>query len=324
MKKFYFTLLSALVATVALQAQQISVVKAGSTTLHGTLTAAIEAAADGSVIYLPGGGFPINDTVKINKKLTIIGIGHKVKGDNADGYTTISGNLFFDSGSDGSAVMGTYITGNVYIGNDGNQVDEILVRYCNLNTVQVKNNKCLRTEVNQNYIRNTSQFNGASALFTNNIAHSVNNLDNGLIINNVITSTASGSYVNDCKAISNSDNTSIKGNVILSWGGYGPQSGSNCLTSQNMLSNSWGDDCYNMSGIQWADVFAKNAGVTPASDYHFKGDYQKYSTTCGIYAGTGFSDSALPPVPYIVAKQIPEQTDASGRLNIKIRVRAGE
>lgn len=322
MKKFYFTLLSALVATVALQAQQISVVKAGSTTLHGTLTAAIEAAADGSVIYLPGGGFPINDTVKINKKLTIIGIGHKVKGDNADGNTSISGNLFFDAGSDGSAVMGTYITGAVYVGNDGNEVDDILVRYCNLDRIEVKNKKCLRTMVNQNYVRSTSSFNSASVEFTNNIAHSINDLDNGLIENNIFLG-AQHIYNDGDRAIRRSDNCTIKGNVIMDWASA-PHDGANCLVLNNMGLGSWGDDPINVTGAQWIGIFVNHKGITPASDYHFKGDYQKYSTTCGIYAGTGFSDSALPPVPYIVAKQIPEQTDASGKLNIKIRVRAGE
>ena len=86
----------------------------------------------------------------------------------------------------------------------------------------------------------------------------------------------------------------------------------------------WGDAPVNVSGKSWNDIFVNNKGITPASDYHFKGDYQKYNSVCGIYAGTGFSDTALPPVPYIVSSEIPEQTDANGKLNIKIRVRAGE
>ena len=32
----------------------------------------------------------------------------------------------------------------------------------------------------------------------------------------------------------------------------------------------------------------------------------------------------MAPLPYIVAKDIPEQTDAEGKLNIKIRVKASE
>ena len=133
MTKKLFIVCAALVWTVALVAQNISVVAAnGSTKLYRTLEAAIKGADPNSVIYLPGGGFPIADSVKITKKLTIIGIGHKIKTENPDGYTTISGNLFFNQGSSESAVMGCYVTGNVYVGNDGNEVDDIFVKCCNL------------------------------------------------------------------------------------------------------------------------------------------------------------------------------------------------
>lgn len=318
MKKLILTFVLAIVAGVAAMAQQISVVSAGgSTNLYSTLQEAIEGASANSVIYLPGGGFPIADSVKITKKLTIIGIGHKIKGENADGYTTITGNLFFNEGSDGSAVMGAYITGDVYIANDNKKVDNVLVRYCNLNSVQVYNNTCMGTVVNQNYIRNNSHFRSARCEFTNNIAHSICDLDNGYIEYNILIAYYYGNAMNSC------DNTTITGNVILDWYG-GPLSGVNCQTEMNMAKNAWGPYDINVGDVDWANVFVNPAGITPNSDYHFKGDYQKYNSQAGIYAGTGFSDSALPPVPYIVAKQIPEQTDAEGKLNIKIRVRAGE
>ena len=323
MKKL-FLLFLAVVATVTVKAQTIAVVaEDGSTSVYNTLQQAIEGAWDGSVIYLPGGGFPIPDSVKITKRLSIIGIGHKVKGENADGYTTIQGNLFFDKSSDYSSVMGTYITGAVYIGNDGNEVDNVLVRYCNFDRMEVKNNKCRGTVVNQNYIRSKSNFNSASAEFTNNICHSINDLDNGVIANNILTSSFYINYDFGYRAIGNTDNTSIKYNIILNWQN-GPHNGGNCLASGNMGMGNWGDDPINVSGKSWTDIFVNHKGITPASDYHFKGEYQKYNSLCGIYAGTGFSDSALPPVPYIISKDIPEQTDAQGKLNIKIRVRAGE
>ena len=327
MKKL-FMLFVAFMAVVAVKAQQISVVSSnGSTSVHSTLQKAIEAATDGCVIYLPGGGFPIPDSVKIKNRVTIIGIGHKVKSENADGHTTIQGNLFFDNGSSGSAVLGTYMTGAVYIGNDGNEVDNVLVRYCNIDRVEVKNDKCLGTVVNQNYLRSQSFFNGASAELSNNILHSVNNLDNGVITYNIFVKTTyiyrqDNNYAGN-RAMHYTDNTSIIGNVFLEWGN-GPHYGSNCLASDNMAMDNWGNDPINMNGKAWKDIFVNHAGITPASDYHFKGEYQKYASVCGIYAGTGFSDTALPPVPYIISKDIPEQTDAQGKLNIKIRVRAGE
>ena len=314
----------ALMATVAAQAQQIAVVSStGSTTIHRTLEAAITAATANSVIYLPGGGFPISDEVKIEKKLTIIGIGHKVNGDNADGYTTISGNLFFNAGSSGSAVIGCYMTGNVKIGSEDATVNDVLVRYCNLNGVEVCNKTCTGTVINQNYIRGDSNFSEASAEFTNNVAYSVFNLDNGLVANNILTGGHYGGYYHGSHAICSSESTSIVGNVFLTNG----HCGDNCLLSNNMTFWDWKEDKTNvyLENVDWSQVFVNHAGVTPRSDYNFTESYDRYTRQCGIYAGsTPFSDGQLPPVPYIVAKQIPEQTDAEGKLNIKVRVRAGE
>lgn len=322
MKKVFLSMFVALMATVAIQAQQIAVVSSGgTTTIYRTLADAIDKATANSVIYLPGGGFPISDEVKIEKKLTIIGIGHKVKGDNADGYTTISGNLFFNEGSDGSAVLGCYMTGNVKIGSDGKTVNDVLVRYCNLNAVEVLNNTCTGTVVNQNYIRSGSNFHGAEATFTNNVASSLTDLDNGVVSYNIITSKW-GSYY----PVDGSDNTSVTYNVfLLNYYNWTPFGGSNILSYGNMTQSTDGGDGMIKIDVDWSEVFVNNAGVTPQSDYQFTEKYNKYMHQCGIYAGsTPFSDGQLPPVPYIVAKQIPEQTDAEGKLNIKVRVRAGE
>ena len=117
MKKLFLTLFLTVMATAMMYAQQIVVVSAtGDTDVFQTLPDAIQGATPGSVIYLPGGGFPISDDVKITKKLTIIGIGHYAENGNVDGFTSINGNLHLDGGSSGSAVMGCYITGTVYIG----------------------------------------------------------------------------------------------------------------------------------------------------------------------------------------------------------------
>ena len=305
MIKKMFILCVAMLWTVTLMAQQIAVVSGGNTSIYSTLKDAIEAAPAGSVIYLPGGGFPISDDVKITKKLNIIGIGYWVKGDNVDGYTSILGNLFFNEGSDGSSVMGVYMTGNIYIGNDGKKVDNVLVRYNWINAVDVNNNACMGTVVNQNYLRGTSNFHGAPGEFTNNRANVVHDLDNGNIEYNILD------------RIQNCNNTSINGNVLSNYSGN-----DDCQVWNNICFWVWGEDCI-VTG-NWNEIFVNNSGIDPKSDFHFKGDWAQYNGHVGIYGGSGFSSSTLPPVPYIVAKQIPEQTDANGKLNIKIRVRAGE
>ncbi len=324
----------ALVAAVGIKAQQIAVVQAdGSTTVHSLLVDAIEAANAGSVIYLPGGSFPVDDSVKITKPVTIIGIGHKPKSDNAEeyGYTTVKGNLFFNEGSSGSAVMGIYLTGNLYIANDGNKVDNILVRWNNINELHVQNATCKGTVVNQNYIRGASYFNQAKGDFLNNIAHSICDLDNGTIAYNVFCHCFAyndGGWSPNWYyyALCWCDQCAIKHNVIMDWG-FSPNNGASCTAFDNMGRGEWDldKDFINVSGAEsWNEVFENPAGVDPNSSYHFKGEFKQFEHQCGIYAGDGFSDTALPPIPYIVEKSIPQQTDSQGNLNIKVRVRASE
>lgn len=322
MKRIFLIFVFAIVATIAVKAQKISVVSPnGATQVYKTFQEAIEGADPGSVIYLPGGGFPISDAVKITKKLTIIGIGHKIKTENPDGYTTIGGNLIFNQGSDGSAVLGCHITGTIHIGEDGNEVDDVLIRCNNTNGVYVRNSLCKGTTINQNYIRGEARFSSASARFTNNISPWVYDLDDGYISNNIITGDFDDGW--NRNAINSCDRTSITNNIILS---SNIHSGGDCQASGNMCLKDWGDDCINVNkeGFKWEDVFEDYKGITPTSKFTFKEDYKEYQGKVGIYSGTDFSDDQLAPVPYIVAKSIPEQTDASGKLNIKIRVKAGK
>ena len=327
MKRTILTLSFVIVAIIA-TAQQIAVVTGNTTKLCQTLADAIEEATSGSTIYLPGGGFQISDDVKITKKVSIIGIGHKPVSENVDGNTVISGNLYFNENSDGSAVMGCYISGNVKIGYDEKSVNNILIKYCNLNAAEVNNTTCTGTVISHNYLRSTSWFNGASAEFSNNIAHTVWDLDGGIVENNIFTSYMPYTY--SYKIMGNCDNCTISNNIFLSYSTYYSNigGGSNCLISGNMLRfYSWGDNPINLDATSWNDVFVdyNNGTISPASNFHFKGEYLQYEGETGIYGGTEpFNDSVLPPVPYIVSKVIPEQTDASGKLNIKIRVKASE
>ena len=328
MKKIILSLFLALMATTGLYAQQISVVSSrGSTSVYRTLQEAIEGADPGSVIYLPGGGFTITDSVKITKKLTIIGIGHYSKSGNVDGVTTISGNLWFNEGSSGSAVMGCYITGNVNIGDGGASVNDILIRYCNLNSVQVKNSTCQETVVNQNYIRSGLNATQAKVEITNNVIKYISNLDGGFISNNIITKGyLSGNYYYH---LHNVYNSVITGNIFLKSESIGSSSTSynnSALGNMGWTTFSIDEKYINLKDINSSAPFVNyNSGtISPTSDFHFKEAYSQYENQVGIYAGTGFNDQQIAPVPYIVAKRVDEQTDASGKLNVKIRVKAGE
>lgn len=319
MKRTIISVFVALLATVTVQAQQIAVVSGSTTTMYQTLAEAIEGATDGCTIYLPGGGFQIADETKITKQVTIIGIGHKSQSENADGNTVISGNLFFNEGSSGSAVMGCYISGNVNIGADEKSVNNILVRYCNLNAFTVKSNLCTGTEINRNYIRSTCNGGNAAVEVTNNVINQLWYVSGGIVRNNVFPSGVS----NGDFCLEQIENSNISENIVYT-GIYGTSQsvGSNNIVYTNTRFT-FGDNCVNLNGDEWNALFVKNAGVSPASDFHFTENYQKYSGI-GIYGGTGFTDSGMAPVPFIEAKDIPDKTDAAGKLKIKIRVKASE
>lgn len=274
MKRFLISWCFALLAMVMVDAQQIAVVStSGVTNVYQTLAEAIEGAESGSVIYLPGGSFPISDDVKITKKLNIIGIGHDAQSDNADGRTLISGNLCYESGSDGSFVMGCYVTGNVNVGTAEIPVHHIQVKYCNLNSIQVNHPDCYDTRVNQNYIRNTSNCNYAIVNFTNNIMHSLFQVGGGNICYNIFVSKY---YVNGEKALPlfRINNAVINYNVFLDR--WQTHEGNNCQATGNMVTgNGWGDRCVNLHA-NWGDVFINHAGITPVSNYHFKEAFKEY------------------------------------------------
>lgn len=326
MKKKIITLLVALMATVAsVHAQQISVVAPnGATTLYRTLPDAIKGATAGSVVYLPGGGFSIPDSVKITKKLTIIGIGHKAKNDNVDGNTIINGNLWFNEGSSGSAVMGCYLTGRVIIGENG-IVDNVLVKLCFLNGVDVRNSNCVETVVNQNYVVDQLRMGNSDVIIKNNIVRFTNvgygpcivDVGSGVIQHNMLLH-GTHSLINV--------NATVTNNVITASDGLSNWS-STIISSGNMGTIALGEDAIVIQPEKgWDDVFVNYNGgaVSTASNFHFKDEYKEYENQVGIYAGDGFSDGALPPVPYIVAKKIDDKTDAAGKLNIKVRVKASE
>ncbi len=335
MKRFFIlTALAVLLGVASVAAQQIAVVtEGGETTVFQTLQAAIEGANSGSVIYLPGGGFPLPDSVKITKRLTIIGIGHKSNNDNVDGATTINGNLFFNQGSSGSAIMGCYITGNVNIGENDAIVNNMIIKYCNLNSVQVKNNTCQEIIVDQNYVRGDSNFGSSyNITISHNVIGKISNVGSGVIKNNVICHNNYNSYgyagPDDSWSLHWVNNSLIANNVFRKGRGGAARifRGSDCTTIENYLEQgSWGDDPI-VIDANANDIFVNvnDWAVNPASNFHFKNEYKQYENQVGVYVGGVDFDNQTAPVPYIVAKRIAEQTDAAGQLKIQVRVKAGE
>ena len=99
-----------------------------------------------------------------------------------------------------------------------------------------------------------------------------------------------------------------------------------CQVNGTLLkSGTYGDESVAISDL--TGIFVKYAGISTQSDFHFNEDFKKTDNykKCigkGIYGGTGFSEGALPPVPYISDCDVDEQTDAEGKLRVNIKVKA--
>ena len=327
MKATIISFFAAFAVSLAVHAQQITVVtQYGITSLFTDLNLAIQSAQAGSAIYLSGGGFQVNDTTKITKKLTIIGIGHRPDNDNADGNTNVSGNFFFNGGSDGSAVMGLWLSGNVNVGTADAAVNNFLLRYCNVNSVQVGNSNCQGVLVNQNYLRNMSSGGNSPVLFSNNILFSIYYLNGGVINHNVIRERIGDSTSGWGKSAQGEViNCEIKNNICFYTDYWWT---TNCTFDSNMALPGVGGvgDNSIAVGNDWENVFEGNySGVNPNDNYALKAgapgkNAATDGTDVGIYGGAGFSDTALPPGPRIVSKKIAEQTDANGNLPVEITV----
>lgn len=312
----------ALVATMTAAAQNIAVVSpSNETDIYQTLDEAITNAEGGSTIYLPAGGHQISDATLIDKRLTIMGVSHRADTDNAEGATIIGGNLHFVEGSSYSAVLGVYISGEVFIGDEGAPVNYVSIRKCNLLNLNVKNSLCIGTEVNQNYIRRRSLFGYSDAIITNNITEKIFNLGSGTISNNVVMDRDGYYYAfaDPGHAFDHVNNTTITNNIILTTRVH---RGSNSEGAYNLVvGGSWGNYPHEIDANA-ETLFVKDKGVSISSDYHFNKDYKEYEDEVGIYAGSGFDPDALAPIPRIISKKVDEQSDANGKLTINVTVKA--
>jgi hypothetical protein len=323
-------------------AQQISVVApGGASVMYTDLNLAITEAEPGSMVYLSGGSFAVSDATKITKPLTIMGIGHRPDNDNADGSTTVSGNFFFNPGADNSALIGIYVTGNVNIGSSSmpiGPVSNFLLRFCNVNNVLLpssSSNLCLNVNINQNYVRDHIAGGTTSAsasnnplIITNNIVGYVSYVNAGVIDHNVIRNGNTSYYYNYVTNSQVKNNINFK-NTSANWSN---NSCTNTVFSNNMVVATpdnlvstflFGDNCYS-SLLE--DAFEETVfNINPFSSYQLLEtcvgkNAATDGTDIGIYGGTGFSDSALPPGPRIIFKKIGHQTDPDGNLPVEIKV----
>ncbi|HMU06245.1 MAG TPA: hypothetical protein PJ990_21575, partial [Saprospiraceae bacterium] len=308
------------------QTPRIALVKPnGATTIHSTILAAYDAASDDDCIYLPGGTF--DNSLSLNKRIHIYGAGYNIDSCQTTGITVIGQILINNNAANGS-IQGIKIN---YLSFE-NEGDGFHIKRCLINNgIQFNTNLVWNNIIiENNFIKGYSANQGYSYISLNG------QVTNSVFKNNVILGNINGG-----------DGLLFKNNLFFYQGLYPMNLASNSTYNNNIyvggsisVNNSIFNNNVNLSGSEGAnnqnynliyepfpEIF-ENSGLPPYFPYDVHNDYHvKSSSACknsgtdgtdrGIYGGTSpWVEGSVPSNPHIYFKQVAEETNASGQLQI--------
>lgn len=315
-----------------------------NTRVFDNLDSAVAKSTHGDFIYLPGGSFNVSNFT-IDKRLNIIGAGHRVDSAAATGISILNGTLTIVIGGDRGSVSGVYITADIKFGT--NSADEGVNGYtisrCNISQFQlsylssgtntnIKNINILESVFRGNwnyggYAKNVRIekciFNGRLFYFNSSVDMSnniflfrssswplFNDIKNASIYNNIILQDANVSYSSNVNDFHN--------NIFANGTGPGQLPGQ--ILSNNAY-NIHGDSIFigaNYSNLNYSE--SQNYHLLPLAIAAIKGTD---GTQVGLY-GTAYpyKDGAVPMNPHISFKSIAPSTNSAGKINVNIKVRA--
>ncbi|WP_421920648.1 hypothetical protein [Marinifilum sp.] len=334
-------LLSVIIVTISFvsQAQQkVLLQHAGTPSLHTTISDAISAAVANDTIYIPG--FTYNESITIDKKLTIIGAGHYQDSTSASGMTQIKGSINFNTGCDQTKVEGVYLSSSVNTSSqtineiklirsrigglvsltgtiDGFTISEcVLIGGINSTSNGTATNILVENSIvqgNIRYFRNTSK-----------VQHCV------LLVKNSGSSTAGHNFYS-CEGMN------INSNVILDQYASIPNT---CTFTNNLFRVNYAthmdvDDTNNIFDQDITSIF-EHLETDQEYKFHFGNDYHLQSSSPGVGAasdGTNigiygsaipYKASAVPSNPHFFKVNIATENDADGKLSVELGVQAQE
>lgn len=346
MKKIFLISIFCLVQIGILQAQKtIAVQSNGNATFFTDWASAWAATQNGDTLYLPGGTFNTGNII-IDRKVTIIGVGHDPTQTHDGLFSHLNGNIFMVEGSDHTLLHGFQFT-NLYFNTTSwvNQdVSNITVSRCRItNTIYlgytspspvehvlfeenviggaIYGRGAQHIQFVKNIIDNrVFDFNGYT-VFANNIfsyyyASSASwaplqQLHNALLQNNVFRTTAYPFY--------NSENNLLQNNIFAV----------NMTPDPHTDLNTWIGNFFNQP---MDDVFVNftAGGFNPDNDYHLLPasvgiDAATDGFDIGIY-GTAvpYKEGAVPFNPQITFEQVSGQTNDEGNIEVQVNVSAQE
>ena len=338
--KTIFTLL-AITISISLFAQRVAILNGSSGAQAFDSPTPFEdaynAAVDGDTIYLPGGNMSVPSPFE--KSLLIYGAGYHPDSTQATMKTAVSGNISIREDASNSHFEGIEFLNNV--GTPTNEpITNVVFKRCKFNGLLSYNGSALTASNNSfmeciflNYI---SIQNSSNTSFHNNIFESDIRYAKGAFFTNnifLMNTSASSSLFRNCdyNAIQNNVFVSNHGNIIST-------APSNYCTGNMVYNNLFVAENPNYGGnpifgsnytdVNQGDIFINQSGHS----HNFQHDYnlQDPSTylgndndEVGIYGGIfPFKAGGIPLNPHIQQKNIANQTNNNGELEIEIQVEA--
>lgn len=331
------TLIIATATTMTVNAQTIALHSStGVQIIKGNtaLETAYTAAQSGDTLYLSGGSYI--PPAAFDKQLTIFGAGHYVDSTLATTKTFINGNVTLSENADLFYIEGVEITGSFNISTN-HSVNNAIIKRCKItgtfNSLGDLSNPTSNLSLIGNVlVSRLTLDNIQNSLLSNNIISNTFQGSNGnLLSNNIIMGFIWGSSM-DYLFFGN--NNTLNNNIIL-WEGYNANvNGSGNVFNNNLYvepSPDYGATATssgNYTGILQADIFVNQTGTVfnYAHNYHIQASTTYIGTDgsqVGIYGGTfPYKEGAVPLNPHIQVKNIATTTDANGDLQIQIQVAA--
>lgn len=287
---------------------------------HTAFQQAMGAAAKGDLITLSGGSFA---SATINKVVTIQGAGYVQDIDNNRYCTTFVNDLGIEipEGESGLVIEGVRFHNSVYA---KGTIDNLIFRKCrlgylNLNDCNSKNCLIDRCRVGafepDEHSANLMVKNSVLGRIFSNEADAILLVQNSVVTNNDYENNLTAQFRNCIIA------TSFRASGCSAY---------NCLVSNNY----GGFSTATQSNVWTIGSDEMNSLFTNGDFFDFKDDWDytltseaaaQYlgtdGTQVGIYGGTTpFTD--IPSNPQVVSKEIAAESDANGKLSVKIKVEA--
>lgn len=339
MNKIFSALIFALFSFLSHAQHLVTVQNGTNVSFFTTIELAVSAANNGDTIYIPSGTWSIN-SLQIQKKLHIIGVGHNPDSAQASSISYITGSFILNAGASYGSISGLQINGNIKLASNGEPVVSYNILRNNINSAIFLGPNCTNWSISENISSNIIGSNNGSkatnnGFFNNIIYGTIYYFGNGNVFKNNLF--LNWNYVINQRNI---EYCLFENNIISDFDGtidpFLNGEIRNCQFNNNLfvknytfpLIDNLGSN--NLVNQAKSSIFVNQTGYlfSYVQDYHLKESCPGKNagtdgTDIGIYGGTfPWKDGSLPSNPHIQFKQIANSTDQNGNLKINIKVKA--